>query len=279
MTDPHKRLAGDTAPQHKSYCVGDFLEDARGLELVGAVHVQAGIDVRNNIDETAWLEAIAEDRALSRGLPDAVIAYADLASPALSSELEAQCRHVRVRGVRQMLNQAGRYPDLYPNLLRDPAWCAGLTQIERHGLSFDLQIYPSQVSDAVQVIRSRPGITFIVDHAGLPPLQSPELTGQWRDGLALLAALPNTVLKISGFGMFDRQWTIERVRPFVERAVDLFSPSRCLFGSNFPLERLARSYASLWADYAVLIGAYAPAERAAMFEGNARRVYRLSESR
>lgn len=279
MTDPDKRLAGNATPQPESYRIGNFLADADGMGLSGAVHIQAGIDAQQSLNETGWLSAIADDRAQSRGLPDAIVAYADLAAPDLEATLADHCRHARVRGIRQMLNQAGLYPDRYPNLMRDPAWLGGLALLGRLGLSFDLQIYPGQMADAEQVVRAHPGTLFVIDHAGLPPLQTPERMGYWRAELERLARLPNTVLKISGFGMFDRHWTVASVAPFVDAAVALFGARRCLFGSNFPLERLTRSYTRLWTDFAQLIEGHAPADRDAMLYGNTRRVYRMDETR
>ena len=71
----------------------------------------------------------------------------------------------------------------------------------------------------------------------------------WQQGLQKLAQLPNFHCKISGLGMFDHDWTTDSLRPVVETVIEIFGPERCMFGSNFPVDKLHRDYHSLWQSY------------------------------
>ena len=123
---PHP--AGDLTPICRSYRLDDFLADAAGLELVKSVHLQAEIDRRDPVAETAWLQAIA-DAPGSRGFPHGIVAFADLADPRVEATLERHCGHANVRGIRYLLNYEAGEP-LYcaterDDWLRDPQWRKG----------------------------------------------------------------------------------------------------------------------------------------------------------
>jgi predicted TIM-barrel fold metal-dependent hydrolase len=90
-----------------------------------------------------------------------------------------------------------------------------------------------------------------------------------------LAECPNVCAKISGLGMFDRQWTVESLRPFVLDTIDFFGPARCLFASNFPVDSMMSSYRRLWEAYATITAGFSDDERRQLFAGNAQRIYRL----
>lgn len=90
-----------------------------------------------------------------------------------------------------------------------------------------------------------------------------------------LAACPNVAVKISGLGMVDHRWTVDSIRPFVLETIDMFGTGRCLFASNFPVDRLFSDYARLWRAYDALTADLSAAERTALFHDNAVRVYRL----
>jgi predicted TIM-barrel fold metal-dependent hydrolase len=142
--------------------------------------------------------------------------------------------------------------------------------------SFDLQLYPHQVSSGLEVIASIPGLTFIVNHTGMFVDRGRVLGWrQWRQALRDLASYSNVAVKISGMAMFDHEWTIESFRPYVLEAIDVFGADRCLFASNFPIDRLHGSYGALWRAYADLIAGAAEAEREQMLRSNAIRYYRL----
>jgi predicted TIM-barrel fold metal-dependent hydrolase len=90
-----------------------------------------------------------------------------------------------------------------------------------------------------------------------------------------LAACPNVAVKISGLGMLDHLWTVESLRPLVLETIDAFGTERSMFASNFPVDRLYRDYATLWRAFEAIVYGASEAEKAALFRGNAERIYRL----
>ncbi|MEZ5658398.1 MAG: amidohydrolase family protein [Burkholderiaceae bacterium] len=276
--DDHDRGWGDTSALKKTYSVASLLEDAAGagVELVKSVHVQANFDPTRPVDETRWLESVADDPA-SRGLPNAIVGFADLSSPALQSVLEAHCKASRFRGIRQVLN---RHPNPTHNraprdFLEDDAWCRGFASLARYGLSFDAQIYHHQAASLIRLARANPNVPVVVDHTGLPLERDEANLSAWREAIAALAALPHVMIKLSGFGMLDRNWGAESIRPFVLHCIECFGPERAMFGSNFPVDRLMASYGKVWSAFDEVTCDFSASERSALFRTSAERFYRI----
>ena len=273
---PHP--AGDLTPICRSYRLDDFLADAAGLELVKSVHLQAEIDRRDPVAETAWLQAVA-DAPGSRGFPHGIVAFADLADPRVEATLERHCGHANVRGIRYLLNYEAGEP-LYcaterDDWLRDPRWRQGYALLANYGLSFDLQIFWQQMEDALDLARTFPDTQIILNHTGMPRKRDRDYVEAWRNGMRTLAAAPNVAVKISGLGMFHHDWTAELIRPFVLDAIEIFGTDRCMFASNFPVDRLHADYHAIWQAFDRMTADFAPAERRALFYDNAARFYRL----
>jgi predicted TIM-barrel fold metal-dependent hydrolase len=262
-------LANPNTPITKRYLVDDLLADGRDRNLVKSVHVQAEIDRNLSVAETAWLQALADEH----GFPHAVVAYAPLQDPGAGALLEAHAQHRNMRGIRQILN-----PDQCErsDFLTDAAWQAGYARLARYGLSFDLQAMPSQMADAASVARAYPDVPMIVNHTGMPRDRSAEGMAAWRAGLKLLAEHPHVSLKISGFAMFDPDWTVESIRPYVLESLELFGAQRCMLGSNFPVDKLHRSFDTIFEAFRTLTAGLSDAEQRAIFHDNAQRIYRLS---
>ncbi len=278
LGEEHDRGWGDWSALKRSYRVADLLADAEdgGIELLKSVHVQANYDPSDPVGETRWLEEVADDPA-SRGLPTGIVGYVDLSAPDAEAVLERHAAFPRLRGIRQVLN---RHPEPRLNraprdFLAEPQWRQGLALLRRFGLSFDLQIYHHQAADAAGMMRANPDTAFILDHALMPADRSPEGLEGWRQSIALLSRVPNLSVKLSGFGMVDLRWTEDTIRPFVRWCIGCFGPDRCMFASNFPVDRLMSDYGRLWRAYDAVTADLSDDERAALFRSTAERVYRL----
>lgn len=263
----------DYSSLRRNYLVTDFLADSAGVELLAAVHIQAEHDPADHVGETRWLQAVA-DGPESRGIPQAIVANVDLASPDARAVLEAHCAFPNVRGLRQALHRRLDESPAYDPLL-DPAWQGNFRLVEAYGLSFDLQFFPEQGAGAVELARAYPGVQFILTHAGMPYFQHEARHALWRANMAALAALPNVAVKISGFGMFDAAWDSASIRPLVAQVLDWFGVDRCMLASNFPVEGIVKAYGEVWRAYAECLADLSPHEQAALFRENARRYYRL----
>jgi predicted TIM-barrel fold metal-dependent hydrolase len=276
LADPKTTFSGDNRLLAQSYGRAQFLADAEGVEVLAVVHVEAAQDPANPIAETRWLQSLAD--AGSGGLPQGIVAYADLSQPGVQTLLAAHAAHRNVRGIRQILNVHAdpRYDYVGRHYMREPAWRAGFAHLHEHDLSFDLQIYPSQMAEAAELAREHPQTTLIVNHTGMF-VDRDQVAGwrSWRDGMRGLAACPNVRVKISGLGMFDHAWTVESIRPYVLETIDTFGVERCMFASNFPVDRLHGTYQAVWQAFAQVTAGASATEHAALFRDNARRIYRL----
>lgn len=270
----HDRGWGDTRSLQRNYLVADLLADAAGLGLEKSVHVQANFDPENPVAETGWLEKVAN----ANGFPHAIVAFADFSSDEVQAQLEGHAAaSPRVRGVRQVLNRhsdpsLNRAPKDY---LADERWQANLGLLERYGWSFDAQVYWQQMAALAKLAARHPRIQFILDHAGMPVERDAAGLEGWRRGMQALAACPNVAVKLCGYGMVDNRWTEDSIRPFVLQPIEWFGPERCMFGSNFPVDRLMSGYARLWNAYRSVTADHSPGERDLLFRGTATRVYRL----
>lgn len=276
--DDHDRGWGDTSSLKRTYSVPALLEDARlaGVTLRKSVHIQANFDPLRPVDETRWLQRLG-DTGGSEGLPNAIVGFANLASPDVEAVLEAHMESSRFRGVRQVLNRHdnpvhNRAPR---DFLADADWQRGFGLLAKYDLSFDAQIYYPQAAQLAVVAEAYPEVPVVIDHTLLPLERDAAHIEGWRSAVASLAKLPHVMMKISGFGMVERDWTAQSAAPFVLHCIDCFTPARIMFGSNFPVDKLMADYGKVWSAYADIVQGFSDAERAQMFVGSAERFYRI----
>ncbi|HEY2593640.1 MAG TPA: amidohydrolase family protein [Chloroflexota bacterium] len=265
---PYPWLASSATRIPLRYLVEDFLADTARQGVVKSVHVQGEIARHLSLFETDWLQQIAD----AHGFPHAIVAYAALESEDVEAMLDAHAAHPNVRGIRQILNPDQCERD---DLLTDSAWRSGYARLGQHALSFDLQAAPHQMADAAEVAQLYPGTAMIVNHTGLPRDRAPEGQLAWRQGMQRLAELPNTSVKISGFSMWGPNWTVESIRPLVLETVDIFGVDRCMFASNFPVDRPYTTYDRLFDAFSAITRGFSGPEREALFRSNAERIYRI----
>ncbi len=267
------RFFGDPTPIQRNYLVDDLRADAREYELAGSVHIQVGVADGDELEETHWVQTLAE----RHGLPSAIVAFCDLTSTDVASRLDAHAEAPAFRGVRQIIGRSADEDAVTGSgaLLDDPAWVTGLAALRERNLSFDLQLVPEQVPRAVAVFASLPGLKAALCHCGSPWDQSADGIRSWRAGLREFAALPDFYCKLSGFGMFDHDWTVASIRPLVESCIEIFGTERCMFGSNFPVDKLHASYTKIWRAYETITAGLSALDRHRLFVGTAAEFYRL----
>lgn len=257
----------------KTYLLDDYRADAGDWDVRGIVHVDAGAEAAAALDETRWLQAMA-DRS---GMPNAIVAFADLSDPDVDTLLAAHARHPHVRGIRHIVNWHTDPRRTYSprDVTQDAAWGRGYARLAAHGLSFDLQAYPGQFAGLARLIERHPETPVMVNHMGMCV---PGEEADWREGLGTLARLPQVAIKLSGIGFTHRPWTIDQARGLVLTAIDLFGTDRAMVASDFPTDKLFGSFAATLGAYAAITGDFSETERRALFAGNANRLYRLGLS-
>lgn len=277
LANPGISFVGDARALRFNYLPADLLREAGDIDVLKVVHVEANHDPADPVEETRWLQGLA-DAGSARAFPDAIVAAADLGATNAPAVLEAHAAFSRTRGIRQILNVHANplYNYVDRHYMRDATWRRHFGLLAHYRLSFDLQLYPSQMEEAAALARAHPDVSLIVNHAGMfVDRNSVQGYRAWRDGLRVLAACPNVTVKISGLAMFDHDWSVESLRPYVLEAIDAFGPARAMFASNFPVDRLFGTYEGLWHAYAQIVSGASEDERAALFRGNAERIYRI----
>ncbi|WP_336963074.1 amidohydrolase family protein [Sphingobium aquiterrae] len=264
---------GSVAPIAATYLLDDYLADAAGWDVRGIVHVDAGAEAAAALDETRWLQAMAE----ARGMPNAIVAFAPLDDPAVDALLAAHAVSANVRGIRHIVNWHADPRRSYTprDVTLDPQWERGFARLAHHGLSFDLQAYPGQFPALARLIARHPGIPVIINHAGMAVPADADGWQAWRRGMAALAALPNVFVKISGMGFVWRPWSVDGARPYVLDTIDLFGTDRAMLASDFPTDKLSGSFDRHLDAYAAIVADFTEDERRALFGRNANRIYRL----
>lgn len=221
------------------------------------------------LDEVKWVEQLAAREPRITAIVAKLMVNEGAATIAGITELK---KHPRVRGVRHLIQHE---PD--PDYCARPEFIAGVQAVGEGGLSFDLCCFHHQLPAVIRLVQACPGTRFILDHFGKPGIKAGRLD-PWREHIRLLAALPNVDCKLSGLitEADHATWTPEQLRPYVEHVLATFGPGRLLFGGDWPVAKLAGAYPR-WRETArALVSHLSSADQAALFAGNARRVYRLS---
>ncbi|MCY4454264.1 MAG: amidohydrolase family protein [Immundisolibacterales bacterium] len=284
--DPSQLFAADGDPLYDRARYESDLA-VEGFELTGGALVEAVSVCHVEVDGPRFARAcVAEARWVSSQLAPPPLDYVVVASAALEdTELPAILRDLAdcegIRGIRQIVNHEPSWPrnERRGDLLDRPAWQGGLARLEEFGLSFDLQLNPHQFRKAARLLARHPGIPVVIGHLGSPTLDDlREGRGYW-DGLEALADLEQAYLKISMLSYPDPQWDRNPlVRESVHRALELFGVDRCMFASNFPVEKhVGWPVDRLYAAFRGLVSRFDESDRQRLFADNARRAYRAPE--
>ncbi|MFJ8007017.1 amidohydrolase family protein [Streptomyces fagopyri] len=253
-------------PLRRNFTVGDLRPEAAAAGIGRTVLVQT-VTVA---EETPELLGLARENELIGG----VVGWTDLTRPDVADELARLRELPGGRYLKGIRHQVQGEPE--PDWLLRPDVRRGLAAVAEAGLVYDLVVLPHQLPGCVRAALDHPGLTFVLDHLGKPPIADGGLE-PWAGQVRALAALPNTVGKVSGLVTEADlvRWTVDDLRPYAETALAAFGPGRLMFGSDWPVCTLAASYAQVVAVSAELTDVLDEGERADVFGGTALRVYRL----
>ena len=263
----HPQL-GDTIllKEMRRYVVGEYLEDIEGSNVTKAVHVQAAIGSADPVEETMWLQAMAD----KTGWPQGIVGDARLQSADVEKTIERHMEYANFRGLRDFAQ--GDY-------LVDPDFHRGYALLEKYNLAYDLDVLWGDMHKAADLARKFPNITLVVDHAGFPQERTNEYLEQWKSGMASFKDVDNAVIKISGLGMGDQMagsnWTIDSLRPYVLGCIEAFGVERSFFGTNWPVDKMYSTYGELVTAYRELISEFSDDEQQALLSKNAEKYYRV----
>ncbi len=309
IIDPHHHLMNH---YNMVYEIDDLKADmADGHNVLATVYVECRRGYRESgppelapVGETETVQAIVSALPPSKTRFCAgIVAHADLTlGDAVDDVLDAHMAAApeRFRGIRHL---AAWDPDdtvhmeminAHPAILDDPAFRRGAARLAARGLSFDTWIYHPQLPALARFANAVPELSIVLDHIGMPVGIGPyagrraEVFETWRRGIRALAACPNVVVKlggfvmpISGFGWHERAVAVgseELARvtgEYYMTVIDAFGPDRCMFESNFPMDREAAAYNVLWNSFKRMAAGFSDAEKDSLFRRTAARTYRL----
>ncbi len=307
IVDPHHHLW--PAGTGMNYGLQDLHDDIdSGHNVVRTVFVECG--AAYDTAQPAHLASTGETRFVAaeshrdpRRIIGGIVAKADLRRDDLDSVLDA---HEAVsggllRGIRDALSHA-LLPDVLTipgratkDLYLDPAFRRGVAALARRGLTYDSWHYHYQAREFLELARAVPGTTMVMDHFSTPlgvgpyALETEAIFEQWKKDMRDIAACPNVVAKLGGLAMPDNGygWNTRAAPPtsdevvaaqarWYEHAIECFGPERCMFESNFPVDRRSLSYHVFWNAAKKFARDFSETEKTALFSGTAARVYRLS---
>jgi L-fuconolactonase len=298
------------------YLLHEFLADVRtGHHVVATVFVEcnamyraSGPEELRSLGQTEFVTGMAAmsesglygDTRVAAG----IVGFADLTlGDQVEPVLEAHIRAGggRFRGVRH--SAAWDASDVIgnsrtaggPRLMREPSFRAGLRRLTALGLSLDAWTFHPQIADTVELARAFPEASIVVGHVGGPLGYGPyagkrdEVFAAWKPAVLELARCPNVVMKLGGMMMrlaaYDyrtepappsSKQLADLWRPYIETCIELFGPERCMFESNFPVDKMGIGWVALWNAFKRIAAGASAAEKLALFSGTARRVYRLA---
>ena len=299
-------------PNHR-YLLHELLEDLRsGHNTVATVFLQChamyratGPEELRPVGETefvAGMAAMSDSGGYgSTKIAAGIVGYADLTlGERVEAVLEAQIRAGggRFRGVRHSGNWDADpvigNGAVGPGIYQRADFRAGLARLTALGLSLDAWVFHTQLMDVVELARAFPATNIVMGHVGGVLGYGPytgkrdEVFASWKQSVTELARCPNVTMKLGGmmmraalydYGAAARPVTSEELaalwRPYIETCIELFGPRRCMFESNFPVEKMGIGWVGLWNAFKRIAAGTSVDEKRAMFHDTAQRVYRL----
>ena len=308
IVDPHHHLWDD---ERGRYLVEDFLGEFGGHNVVSTVYAQFKAIYRADgpvsmrpVGEVEFVNGIAAICASGRygkvRLCEGIVGHADLLGEDARAVLEAliAAGNGRLRGIRHGAtwdSGSAGYGRTFapPHLIIDEKFRRGFAQLRPLGLSFDAWLFYPQLPDLIDLLHSFPDTSVILNHCGgilgIPPhTERADVFSTWRSHVLQLACFPNLSVKIGGLGMLYCGWDFHlrdmppsshdlstAWRPYVETCIEAFGANRCMFESNFPVDKQTCGYGVLWNAFKRITEHCSATEKAQLYHDTATSVYRL----
>ena len=251
------------AALRRDFGLADLEPSLRASGVAGTIAVEA----RGHLEETEQLLAIAERTPFVRG----VVGWLPLTEPNVAGLIERYASRPKLRGLRHWLGSSSDLSYMFGEALHE-----GLARLAPSGLSFDLMLWPPQLGSVASFVDRHPQQIFILDHFAKPYIRAGQLE-PWRTQLRELARRPHVYCKLSGLTTEAdwRAWQAHELEPYLDAALEAFSPQRLLFGSDWPVCTLATSYERWVETVSSWASRLSAGERDRILGGTALEVYRL----
>ncbi len=262
----HPILGNIDAIKSVAFVLNDLWAEARFSNISGFVHVQAAIGSPDPVTETVWLTEMAK----TGPAPLRIIGDATLGAESAISVLERHMQSSLFVGIRDFSAEP-----MFAAKAIDPVYEKSLAFMAKNKLVFDLDCEWQNMDQAVELAIRHPELPIVLEHIGFPRKRDDEYFSNWSSAVKRLAKAPNVTMKISGIGMTDPHFTKESLRKWVEVCLDNFGADRCVLGSNWPLDRLLSSYATIIEFVREYISGLSRDEQEKICNVNAKVLYRF----
>lgn len=269
------RIFGPYEPIRRDYLIAEYTADAVSAGIGASVYVQPNWPLDRVLEEVEWIDGLNQ----ISGWPMAIIGSADLFSArAVEVMRQQQEASSLLRGTRLQLHWHEREEFRFassPDRMKETVFRDNIAALAGLGWLFELQVFPDQMADAAELVAENPDVTFVLVHAGMLISREPREIERWRAGMRRLAELPNVVVKLTGQGTFVHCVDVDLLTFVAGEVISLFGVERAMFGTNFPVEKIWTTMPELVSAWKIALSSFSPAEQAAIFAGNARRIYGL----
>ena len=265
---------GDYELIRKNYLPTDYVSDSKEHNIIGTIHCEAEWDRNDQVGETRWLENLSKKNKF----PNAIVAHAWFHKKNSEEIIEKQASFDMVKGIRSkpITKLSPNSDDLTgEGSMQDINWRNGLKLLEKYNLNYDLRIPNWHLEEAIEIVRLIPNTKVIINHAGFPWDRTKQGMEYWRKGIKLMSLEPNTFIKLSEFGVKDKDWDYSQNEQIIKELIDLFSPQRCMFASNFPVSKIKISFKDLYNNYKKIVKSFSSDEKKWLFAKTASEVYNL----
>jgi predicted TIM-barrel fold metal-dependent hydrolase len=303
-----ENLVRESARPTRHYLVEHFLKDATDSHnIVETVFIQCGSRYKKDgpkelqpVGETEFVESITSRSCSEQfgniAVAAGIVGFADLTlGSGVARVLEAHLTASnRFRGIRFTTAWDGISNRNAPDLFSTLKFREGFAQLKKYNLSFDAWLYFFQLPTLLNLARAFPDTTIILDHIGGPfdigskTTKIEDVIRKWKNDISKLSTCPNVIVKLGGLGMpisgfnwHERTPPInsfelaEAMAPYYLYCIEKFGVDRCMFESNFPVDKWSYSYTVLWNAFKRIVNGFSPEGRASLFHDTAARIYRL----
>jgi len=303
MPGPLVDFVGDSRYVVNAHMPSDYHRDAGKYDVAGYVHIEAGWEAKGPmgpVGETKWVDALDDP-------PKSLVAHADLSDSAnLAAVLDAHAAaSSRFAGVRDMMaaHPSKKIHDWAESTatLTSPEFEAGLRTVGERGLSFDAWVYSNQLCDLARLVGRVPDTRIVLDHMGTPialagpfgglgqtAQQRDAIRRDWYEDLERLAQNPNVHLKMSGLLMCNLGFgyhkadqvpsiskVVDDIGSHIRYGIDTFGVDRCMFASNFPMDKVSIKWETLYDAFFEIVSDYSAEDQQKLFAGNAEAFYQI----
>jgi L-fuconolactonase len=247
---------------NRPFLPADLAADTESIKIAGTVFVQADCLTAQGLEEARWVASL-------ENAPNAIVAFAPLEQGnAVRSYLEQLAAMSKVQGVRRLLQ------DESLGFATQPGFVEGVRLLADYDLSFDICIRHFQLPDVIELVERCSDVRFVLDHLGKPGIKAREINA-WQQNIELLAQYTNVNCKLSGIVTeADAEWTASDLKPYVDVVVSAFGYGRLMYGSDWPVVRLAATYNSWWEALTQLVS-HEETDQKRLCYDNAKAFYRI----